>query len=122
MDVGMEESVADSSREITPLHYSLWAGGGAALATGIALGVVALGKADGAVDGSADADTAHTMALTADILIATGAAAGVAGLVLYLMQVGVESDPDEEPATGIEITATPSFGPGFAGAALHGSF
>ena len=95
---------------------ALWGAGGAGIVAGAILGGLALGKSDGAVEGTSDADTAQAMALGADIAIGAGAACAAAGLIIYLMRHQFAGE--REPA----VTAAPSFGQGYAGAQLQGAF
>ncbi|MFO0692450.1 MAG: tetratricopeptide repeat protein [Polyangiales bacterium] len=94
---------------------ALWAGGGAALLTGAILGGVALSKADGAAPGSSEADKAQGLALGADICLGVGAAAAVAGTVLFFVR---RVDPDE--VSGYAIDVQPVIGPNTAGLVLRG--
>lgn len=91
-----------------------WSVGGASLLVGSVLGGVALSKSDGAVDGTTQAESARGMALGSDITIATGAALGVTGLVLFL----VSDDGEEAPA----IAVAPLAAPRTAGLQVFGRF
>jgi hypothetical protein len=81
---------------------ALFAGGGGALAVGVALGAVAFAKSGDAMDGTAGADRAHAMALTADVLYGVGGAALVTGLVLYLVR-GDEGDGDPDATSRVRV-------------------
>jgi hypothetical protein len=72
-------------RPYRSLGIGLTAGGGALVLAGGVLGGIALGKADGAeTQKDSDADSAKTMALVSDVAIGVGAAAVVAGIVLWV--------------------------------------
>lgn len=85
-------AVADTGRGSPRAgSIAMWSTAGAALAAGTVLGVMASGRADGAFVGTADADAAKRLALGADISFGVGAALGITGLVLYLVQDGEEA-------------------------------
>src|SRR5690606_21667113 len=72
-------------KKVSTTALVLWASGGAVLAAGAVLGGLALGKADGAIDGTPQASTARGMATGADVTLALGAAAVVAGIVVQVI-------------------------------------
>jgi len=96
-------------------------GSGVALAgVGAVLGIVALGNASDATSSDGDdADSARTLALVADIMIFTGAAAIAGGLIWYFLSSG---DSDDEQTAGVDFDVYPILGPDTAGAGATVSF
>jgi hypothetical protein len=89
-------------------------GGGAAIAVGAVLGVIALGAADD----PEQFDSARGLALGADVLFGVGVLAVGVGLVLLLMDDG---ETEREP-TLARIHVAPAIGPAAGGAVLGGAF
>jgi len=89
--------------------------GGAGLVAGGVLGVLALQKSDGVYAGSADADSARSMALGADIALIGGGVIAATGLVLVI--VG-RPDDEQEPVTAV----LPTFGRQSGGVVVFGRF
>jgi hypothetical protein len=103
------EVVVRHKKKVSTAALALWAGGGAVLAGGAVLGGLALGKADGAVEGTSAASSARGMALGADIAIGVGAVAVVGGIIA---QVVYKKKHKGEDAPSV------SFSPTRTGAAL----
>jgi hypothetical protein len=99
----------------------LWSAGGGVLAAGGILGIVALKKADGAAPGTSAADTAHGMAIGADIAMSVGVAAAATGLVLFLVRGDVEEE-DAASASRLRMGFTPLVSANGAGIGLDGRF
>jgi hypothetical protein len=78
----------------------LFAGAGVTLVTAAVLGGVALSSAGTAVPGSADADTAHGLAIGSDVLFGTSLACAAVGLILVLVDGGSSS---EEQHAGLHL-------------------
>lgn len=93
----------EAGKKLSTPALILWAGGGAVLAGGAILGGLALGKADGAVEGTSAADSARGMALGADIMIGAGAAAVVAGVIVQVVH-GKKNRRDSSP----DVSFTPT--------------
>jgi len=99
--------------------------GGAALAAGGAIGGVVMSKASKLEENCPDKqcpqsqwselDKAENLAMTSNILLGVGAAAVVAGVVLFFVEPGAS---EEEPA----VALVPTAGPQGAGVSLGGRF
>jgi hypothetical protein len=88
-----------STAPVPVSSIALWAGGGAVLAGGAALGIVSFVSSGDALPGTGRADRAHAMALSADVMYGVGGAALVTGLVLYLVRDDAgDGDPDAAEA------------------------
>ena len=96
------------------LPFVLIAGGGAAIAVGAALGIIALGAADD----PEQFDSARGLALGADILFGVGAIAAGVGVVLLAIGGG---EAEREP-TLARLRVSPAIGPAMGGAVLGGDF
>jgi tetratricopeptide (TPR) repeat protein len=81
---GPQEAPAGSTSVLGPV---LTIGGGVVAATGIVVGVVALGKAKDATS-EGDADSARTLALVADVSMAVGLAAAAVGAYIWFIADG----------------------------------
>lgn len=125
-DEGEEGSEGDSDG---PKRVWTWVAlgvGGAALAAGGAIGGVVMSKASDLEDDCPDkqCDTeawkevgkAENLAMTSNILFGVGAAAVVAGVVLFFVEPG--GDDEEDPA----VSLAPTIGPQGAGLSLGGRF
>ena len=108
--------VAAVDREESPsvLPFVLLGGGGAAIAVGAVLGVIALGAADD----PEQFDSARGLALGADILFGVGVVAAAVGLVLLLTDDG----ETERAPTLVRLHLAPAVGPTSGGAMLGGAF
>lgn len=99
---------------ISMVGLAIALGGAAVLVGGGVTGGLALAAADGApaAEGG-EADDARTLALVTDILIPTGAAIAVAGVVLmFVLDDGGSSD---------RARVVPVFGPDYAGVSVSGA-
>lgn len=97
-------AVASSGDSFPVGPVVLMAAGGAAIVTGVVIGVVALGDAGNAPSRtSPQADSARTLALVADITMGVGIAAAAAGVVWLAVSSG---DSASETATAVLPWAT----------------
>lgn len=108
-----------SGDELPVVPIILFSVGGAALIAGGVMGGIALSDAQSAPGStSPEAESARGLALGADITMAIGAAAAVAGLVVLL----VSGSDDGEEAAPERISLAPWGGATGAGVTLQGSF
>lgn len=80
---------------------ALYATGGALIVAGGVLGTVALIGGGSSVEGTSDADRAHTLAIVCDVSIGVGAAVAVTGLVLHL--TGRDDDEGQASASRVRL-------------------
>ncbi len=92
--------------------------GGAGLAAGGTLGLLALKKADGEIEGTPEGDRAMGFALGSDIALYSGAALAATGLVLLIVDNHRDGDGDGAAAVGL----SPLVGAGTVGLAVDGRF
>ena len=105
------------------LPIALMGAGGALLVTGSIVGVVALGTAQDAPSSEGDeADSARALALVSDLCLAAGVISAGIGVALLVMGSGGREEGPPEPQPAVLVDVAPALGPGFAGAAMQGSF
>lgn len=95
--------------------------GGAATIAGAVMGGVALGQAGSAPASTGpEADSARGLALGADITLGIGAACGIAGIIVTIIQV--TSGPSSAPADAASLQVIPFAAPGGGGVVATGTF
>jgi len=106
--VGTAPVPAPRRSPVRPIGIAGMAVGGAVVVVGVGLGVGALRRSDGALEGSSDASTAKSLALGADINFAIGTALAVTGLVMTI--VGGRDHDDDAPVQAFVPVVSPTYG------------
>jgi hypothetical protein len=99
------------------LPVALWAAGGAALATGAALGPIALRRSDHQALDTPEGERTRRMAIGTDVVLAAGAALALAGGALYYF---FYREPDAGGSAALQIA--PFAGPTALGITARGAF
>jgi hypothetical protein len=97
------EVVVRHQKKVSAAALSLWAAGGGVLVGGAVLGSLALGKADGATEGTSTASSARGMAIGADVAIGVGAVAVISGIIA---QVVYKKKIKRDQATDVSLAPT----------------